>query len=157
MNKFKAISEFLKLVKKTDEFTREILHPATGKKAIIYDRKEEGLVCFSAYVYGEPVGCFGAPDFNNFMGAVAYLLDWFIAGFEGVTPEFFVGKVVSISGAEYLVESFNRDISSEGAKIDTFVLETIHDNTPFYKPRRYHQPVNSVLQGFKMGIVKVVK
>lgn len=144
MNKFKAVSEMLKLVERVSELEWKVTHPVSGNVAKIYSRAEEGLICYASWECENPYAT--NTDHCTFMGAIGFLTDWFIDQFRIVTRESLVGKVFTVGQKSYKVASFN--------DLETCVISEF---SPFGSGvgKSYHQNIDSLIKAFRLGTAEI--
>lgn len=140
MNKFKAVSDMLKLVKKTGDFEWSITHPVSGKVSKIYNRADEGLICYASWVCSDPyeTNC----DHNTFMGAIGHLSSWFIGQMRSATRESIVGLVFTVGDKSYKVVELN--------DLETCIVCAF---SPFGigAGKSFNQNIDSLIKAFGLG------
>lgn len=144
MNKFKAVSEMLKLVTCFDGVNWNIKHPVSGKTASI-SKVSDG----KSFSYMSLNSIIGIPDsdcHNTFMGAIGFLADWFIDQFRFVTRETLTGKIFTVGQKCYKVVSFN--------DLETCVISEV---SPFGAGvgKSYHQNIDSLIKAFRLGTARI--
>ncbi|QPX74426.1 hypothetical protein SERRATIANATOR_14 [Serratia phage vB_SmaS_Serratianator] len=144
MNKFKAVSEMLKLSACFEGVNWKITHPVSGNTASISkvsDGKSFRYMSWNSDYMIQDADCH-----NTFMGAIGFLAEWFIAQFRIVTRETLVGKVFTVGQKSYKVVSFN--------DLETCVISEF---SPFGSGvgKSYHQNIDSLIKAFRLGTAEI--
>ena len=144
MNKFKAVSEMLKLVERFEGVNWKVAHPVSGNVASI-SRVSNGK-SFHYVSWNSDYAIQDSDSHNTFMGAIGFLTDWFIDQFRIVTRESLVGKIFTVGQKCYKVVSFN--------DLETCVISEF---SPFGSGvgKSYHQNIDSLIKAFRLGTAEI--